>query len=175
MRLPRQRLVALAAVSIAALAVAGCDLKFTGGGTIPSTDGVPADQANFGFNYKITNTISGAGNANGVYQDPFDLTYPLGGVEFKFTGLLHGDASPTANYCFLHGGGTGIGGVVNYTSQNSNYPGSGFFVLTACDAGQPAVTSGDWISVYVESGPYSVPSNYSNSGFLTGGNLKSHS
>jgi hypothetical protein len=166
-----RRLVGLVAVSVAALAVAGCDTKFTGGGTIPSADDVTSDQANFGFNYKVTNLDTGAGNANGTYQDPFAPDYPLGGVQLKFTGLMSGDTGPS-NECVS---GTGINGTVNYTSQNSNYPGTGTLGLAACDMGQPAVTRGDAIAIGVLTGPYASPDpGYFNAGFLTGGNLKSH-
>jgi hypothetical protein len=146
---------------ISAVAVSGCAVKFTGGGTIPSTDNVSTDQANFGFTYKVTNQSTGAGQAQGAYHDPYAPGYPLGGLALKFNGLLSGDTTPGYNNC--------MDGVVNYTSQNPSYPGSGQAFLKACDDGEPGYN--DVIEITVLSGRYS---GYDDGGFLTGGNLQAH-
>ena len=165
MRLPsRRRLASASLLPVSALAVTGCADKFTGGGTIPSTDGVSTDQANFGFTYKITNQSSGAGQAQGAYHDPYAPGY-TGGLALKFAGLLYGDTS-TQNYCAQNG----ISGVVNYTSQNPSYPGSGQAFLKACDNGEPGITN-DALGIFVLNGPYT---GYGDVGNLTGGNLQAH-
>lgn len=164
MRLPSKRgLMGATLLPASALAIAGCADKFTGGGTIPSTDEVQGDQANFGFTYKVTDQETGAGKTQGTYHDEFAPSYPLGGLELKFTGLLSSASSgPCAN---------GLKGTVSYTSQNSNYPGTGQALLKACDTGQPRNFPGDSIGIDVLSGPYN---GYSNEGLLTGGNLQAH-
>jgi hypothetical protein len=166
MRLPSKRTVAGATLlPLSAAVVAGCADKFTGGGTIPSTDDVQGDLANFGFTYKVTDQSTGAGKTQGTYHDQFAPDYPLGGLELRFTGLLSSDtgSSPCA--------ATALKGTVSYTSQNSNYPGSGQAILKACDFGQPRNFPSDNLGIEVLSGPYS---GYSNEGFLTGGNLQAH-
>lgn len=165
MGLITKRSASLLVLAILAVAVAGCATDFTGGGTIASTDLNPADHANFGFTYKITDTTTGAGNAHGAYHDPTDPTFTNGGVKFKFDGLLFGDTAP-GTLCTVNG----IAGILNYTSQNPNYPGSGSVFLSACDDGQPGISNDD-IEVDVLTGPYT---GYSDTGFLTGGNLKAH-
>jgi hypothetical protein len=166
MRLPSKRgLAGAALVPLAGLA-AGCADKFTGGGTIPSTDENSSDQANFGFTYKVTNQETGAGKTQGTYHDAYAPDFPLGGLELKFTGLLSSYSGST-----LPCSATALKGTVSYTSQNSNYPGTGQALLKACDFGQPRNFPGDNISIEVTSGPYD---GYFNGGFLTGGNLQAH-
>jgi len=164
---PSRRQLFSLGVVVASLALTGCALKFTGGGTVVSTDGT--NSASFGFTYKVTNTTTGAGQAQGAYHDSYAPSYPLGGVQLKFAGLLWGDTS-TSDNCFYFGG-RGIEGEVSYTSQNRNYPGSGTASLSACDDGEPGVASHDYISIEVDSGPYS---GYGDGGSLTGGNLQAH-
>jgi hypothetical protein len=161
----KRRLAQLAAIPLIVFGLAGCSLDFTGGGTIPSTDATGTDQANFGFSYHVTNPSTGAGHAQGVYHDSYAPSFPNGGVQLKFDGLLNGDTSP-GSICSVNG----IFGQVNYISQNPAYPGSGTAYLTACDNGQPGVAN-DGIAIFVLSGPYT---NYGNAGLLTGGNLKAH-
>jgi hypothetical protein len=165
MGLITKRSASLLVLPILAVAVAGCATDFTGGGTIPSTDLNPADQANFGFTYKITNTATGAGHTQGAYHDPTAPAFPNGGVKFKFDRLLFGDSAP-GSVCTVNG----ITGIVNYISQNPNYPGSGLVLLSACDNGEPGVGK-DAIEVDVFTGPYA---GYSDTGVLTGGNLQAH-
>jgi hypothetical protein len=181
MRLPsRRKLVGATLLPASALVVAGCADKFTGGGTIPSTDEVSGHQANFGFTYKITNFNDGSGQATGTYHDPYAPDYPNGGVALKFTGLLQGDTDPF-NTCseIFSGAVNGLKGVVSYTSQNKNYPGSGQALLKACDNGKPRNVPGDAIAInimsgsspFVGTGPYV---GYENGDLLTGGNLTAH-
>lgn len=163
MKLPsRRKLASASLLPISAVALAGCADKFTGGGTIPSTDGTSSDQANFGFTYKITNQSTGAGQAQGAYHDPYAYGYPLGGLALKFAGLFSGDTTPGLNNC--------MDGTENYVSQNPNYPGSGQVFLKACDNGEPGINN-DGIYIDVLSGPYI---GYIDSGTLTGGNLQAH-
>jgi hypothetical protein len=154
----------LALLPLVTFAVAGCATKFTGGGTINSTDGT--DQASFSFNYKVTDTSTGSGKAQGAYDDSYAPAYTSGGVEFKFDGLLSSATGPYSE-CVTDG----VLGTASYTSQNPNYPGGGTVDVEACDNGKPSSVTSDWISVHVTSGPYS---GYSDSGDLTGGNLQAH-
>jgi hypothetical protein len=151
----------LALLPLVAIAVAGCATKFTGGGTILSTDGT--HQANFGFTYKVTDTSTGAGDMHGAYQDLFASGFRNGGVQLKFDGLLSSALNPETGR-----GMDGIEGTANYISQNPNYPGSGTVEVSACDSCEPGP---DFININVTSGPYS---GYSDNGDLTGGNLQAH-
>lgn len=160
-----RRIVTLAVLPLVALLVAGCAPKFTGGGTIPSSDGTGVDQANFSFNYDVTDPNSGAGRAHGVYHDNYAPGYN-GGVQFKFDGMLASATGP-GSPCVKDG----VAGVANYVSQNPNYPGSGTVLVGACDDGQPSSTFPDAIVIEVITGPYA---DYGNGGFLTGGNLQAH-
>jgi hypothetical protein len=160
----RRKLARLALLPLVAVAVAGCATKFTGGGTIYSTDGT--DQASFSFNYKVTDTTTGAGKAQGAYDDRYAPAYANGGVQFKFDGLLS-SATGSGSECVKDG----VEGTVSYISQNPNYPGSGTVEVEACDNGKPSSVPSDWMSVYVTSGPYS---GYYDDGPLTGGNLQAH-
>ena len=163
-----RRFASLLVFAAATIALAGCATSFTGGGTINSADGNAADQANFGFNYKVTDP-SGSGHAQGTYHDVTAGSYwPNGGVMLKFDGLLKA-STYSWSLCAVAAGNSGVDGELSYVSQNPAYPGSGTLHLQGCDNGQPG--SNDWIWLYVDSGPYM---GYGNGGTLTGGNLKGH-
>ena len=122
----------------------------TGMGWIPSAFD-PNAKASFGFVYNgDTQTFSGS------YHDN------AGGVDFKGTGVLKSGPPPLG----VQSKGGCLMGFPAYESQNSNHPGQGNLFLLVCDAdGDGAVTTSDFISIDVASGPYA---GYKNSGQPSG-------
>jgi hypothetical protein len=157
--------------------------KVTGGGTIPSTDGVPGDTANFGFNGDSCNFVAGnpssiKGNFN--YLDINAPGFQPGGVKMK------GDVSEAAQCVFPLGGtlldsacaicvalgfqGTLYGVVVNYRSTNPNFSGNGTIFACVADGGKGVNATSDSVAVGVVNGPFS---GYFNFGPAQG-NIQSH-
>jgi hypothetical protein len=172
----------------------GCALQVraTGGGQMPSADGVTGDNAVFtvsGNNCGTTPNEDGyefpsTGNVN--YQDLTDLTYP--GLRFHgtvsqidqclFSTLENSGTPPDACAAcspdYLPGAKLlgGYGAEVSYTSTNPSLPGSGtaWVCLIAPGQGPNNAIADDWVVVEMvgDNGPYA---DYVNVGPLLHGNI----
>ena len=155
------RLGRLAALGLAALALAGCTLKMTGGGELNSAVD-PDSTAHFAIDYSASRPGIEPAHLTGVYKD--------GPVSLRFDGV---DASPEIPD---RGSPQSQSSVLNciavtgkYVSQSPTATGTGTAMLIACagSAGLP-----DLLSLNVQSGPFA---GYQNSGPITAGELTAHS
>lgn len=172
----------------------GCALqvKLTGGGKIPSQDGVATDNAVFnvsGDNCGTTANLEAcefpaAGHVN--YKDPTATTYAdNGGVAF------HGDiseidpcVSDLPSFSCLESEAcaacfnefpefiVGYASAVSYTSTNTDFAGSGnaYVCLISPGQGPNNASAEDLVGIVVTSGPYG---GYTNEGAILHGNINS--
>jgi hypothetical protein len=143
----RRPVLALGALAVSGLLLAGCTVS--GSGFTFSTNG--AKRATFGFT--VTDEPGGDSVIRGSWAD--------GSVKFRFvSGSFDFDTNPDS--CSPISG--------TYTSTvKSSLGQTGGFDLEVCDFGEPGVNSGDTIDLDLTSGPFS---GYSNDNTIQGGNLK---
>ena len=168
-RIRRPALV-LGTLAVSAVILAGCDGKFTGGGTVPS--------GYFDEQYGQADTQTAG------YQEPIGPKK----ATFGFVWISKGESLSLAqgswvdNYVKFRLAGGGISvwtdngdgcgmGEGKYVSTNNKFPwaGDGYLDICFCDNGEPGVSAGDKVTVDVTSGPYE---GYHGGGELTAGNLQ---
>jgi hypothetical protein len=137
----------------------------TGGGHLPSSDGVPGDKANLGFSGQQCD-LSQPATGNFNYHDTHAAPQP-GGVQ------MNGDVVDAA-ICSCGGSSTGsracvfcvvvfgcpsnpssVYGIdVNYRSTNSQFPGTGTAAACVIDNGEGVNATEDQAAVRVFTGPF---------------------